>query len=917
MSRRRCCLAASVLAALLVASALAITGAPRHAQAQAQAPAACDATEAVRLLMLFDISGSLKETDPNARRRDGGLAALGDLQRLLRQPKYSEVRLFVAADSFASDYGESPWVRLTAAADAAGAQRLAASIEHVATRVDGGNTDYREALSGALQRFVNEQQSECKRIFWFTDGAHHTDPSVKSVLTDEESRQIDELCAADGAAARLSEARVEVTAVHLSSPGKGVPETLRRLYGESSKPCAHPLMGEIIDVAAAGLLADQLSETVVDDAFESIEQPAPPEPCVGASTSDGSPTCEYAFQIDLQTQSFDLFIHLRDLDEPESVEILIQRPGGDPSKVEFPQVFAEAELLHRPTFLLTHAPTSNWRKISAHQAAQASVSSLGSTPAAGWEGEWKVIFRGPERLLARVSPPRIEEEGLPELRAFYERDQLRGEVITEHGPFRGHVELSVDASETNLDRLRVGRTDGYTVMNDLRWSASDIVSELIEVPGMMGHLGETRGVVLVQAQLVQIVDWGGESIPWKVPLATESLLIEVAGASGWEDDSPHPFIANVTPDDEQWLTSAGSFTVVAGAGARDGRLELDQIEAAAAEGHSLELSGIAPWSCDVPSGAPGVSVDCPPIHVEVEADDDLFADFVFHFTARIVDAEALLETAEAQGFGDEAARRYSPRPRTAQASGVEIRVASTSDTRAWFGLLLLIVAIVALLLRVHSAARVRQWRRLDKDQALVAQVRLDGDELVRVDGRAVTPSPDEMTSAHALTQRRTQASVGPVRLRAEWLSALLGNRPRIIATTSQGVCLAAMGSKRKRGIVGTELRDGWAIVKYGDDTRLVSWDLARDLSDAKDGVERAARAAASACIRSNFLTGAAPDLPGGESGKPNSDDDPPRQLSPDSGQQTDPLGAASTERLKASSGERIDPLGGEHEDPLA
>lgn len=917
MSRRWGCLTASVLAALLFASALTLTSAPRHAQAQAQAPAACDATDAVRLLMLFDISGSLKETDPNARRRDGGLAALGDLQKLLRQPRYGEVRLFVAADSFASDYGESPWVRLRAAADSAGAQRLAASIENVATRVDGGNTDYREALSGALRRFANEQQSECKRIFWFTDGAHHTDPSIKSVLTDEESRQIDELCAADGAAARLSEARVEVTAVHLSSPGKGVPETLRRLYGESSQRCAHPLMGEIIDVSEARMLADLLSETVVDDAFESIEQPAPPEPCVEASTSDGRPACEYAFQIDIQTQSFDLFIHLRNLDEPDSIEILIQRPGSDPGKVEFPAVLAETELLHRPTLLLTHAPTSNWRKIRAHQAAQASVNSLSSTPAAGWEGEWKVIFRGPERELARVSPPRIEEEGLPELRAFPERDEIRGQVITEHGPFQGRVELSVDAPDTNLDRLRVGRTDGYMVMDDLRWSASDIASKLMEVPGMVGHLGETRGTVFVQAQLVLNVNWGGESIPWNVPMATESLLIEVTGASGWDDDAPHPFIANITPNDEQWLTPAGSFTVVAGASSRDGRLELDRVEAAAADGRSLELSGIAPWSCDVPAGAPGSIVDCPPIPVEVEADDDLFADFVFHFTARVANAEALIEAAEAQGFGDEASRRYSPMPRTGKASGIEIRVASTSDTRAWFGLLLLMVAIVALFLRVRSAARVRKWRRLDNDKALVAQVRLDGDELVRVDGQAITPRPDEMTAAHALTQRRTYASVGPVKLRTEWLSALLGSRPRIIATTSQGVCLAAKGRKSDRGIVGTELRDGWAVAKHGDDSRLVIWDLARDLSEAEDGVERATQAAASACVRSGFLAGDAPELSHGEGGEPGSDGEPPQQPGLDSGQQTDPLGAVSTHLLDASSGERIDPLEGEHEDPLA
>ncbi|WP_419931489.1 hypothetical protein [Candidatus Poriferisodalis sp.] len=876
----------------------------------------CDATDAVRLLMLFDISGSLKETDPNARRRDGGLAALSDLQRLLRQPRYGEVRLFVAADSFASDYGESPWVRLTATADSAAAQRLAASVEDVATRVDGGNTDYREALSGALQRFVNEPQSECKRIFWFTDGAHHTDPSVKSVLTDEESGQIDELCAANGAAARLSEAKVEVTAVHLSSPGKGVPETLRRLYGRSSRPCAHPLIGEIVDVSEAGLLADSLSETVVDDAFESIEQPAPPEPCVGVSSSDGSPTCEYAFQIDIQTQSFDLFIHLRDLDEPDSIEILIQRPGSDPSKVDFPEIFAEAELLHRPTFLLTHAPTFNWRKVRAHQAAQASVGSLGSSPVAGWEGEWKVIFRGPERLLARVSPPRIEEEGLPELRAFYERDELRGEVITEHGPFQGHVELSVDAPETNLDRLRVGRTDGYTVMEDLRWSASDIASELMEVPGMVGHLGETRGMVLVQAQLVQNVDWGGESIPWNVPMATESLPIEVTGASGWGDDSPHPFVADVTPNDERWLTPAGSFTVDAGAGSRDGRLELVRVEATAADGRSLELSGIASWRCDVPAGAPDGVVGCPPIPVEVEASDDLVADFVFHFTARVIDAEALLETAEAQGYGDEASRRYSPMPRTGQASGIEIRVSSTSDTRAWFVLLLLTIAMFGLGLRVHSAARVRRWRALGNSQTLVAQVRLDGDELVRTDGQAVTPGPEQMTLAHALTQRRTHASVGPVRLRTEWLTALLGSRPRITATTSQGVCLAAKGRRRNRGIVGTELRDGWAIVKHGEDSRLVIWDLARDPSNAGDGVERAAQAAASACVRSRFLTAGTEVQPREEDGEPGNEGEPPQQPGLDSGRDMDPLSAAPADRPEASSGERIDPLGGEPDDPL-
>lgn len=510
-----------LVAAATVAMTSVVLGSPSAAGAVEPPP--CDPDSGVAILLLYDVSGSLSNTDPGASRRDGGLAALGELERLQRD--YS-TNFSVAVDSFATAYDDSPWVTLSSSSDDR-ARSLRSRIALIGADHSGASTDYGAALQGAAQRFVGLPANACKRLIWFTDGGHDTVPRTSDRLTPVESLEIDEMCAlSDGIAGVLSRLGVWVSAVHLSpSRGSEVAEPLRRLFGQSHLECPAPLSGEIVDVPDVGGLARLLGERIEDQGFEAVENPPKSQPCdavLGIQIEE----CSFSFALNSEAAGFEMYVDLQEVPNSGTLALLVRSPSGRFEEAHF----GDERTMQPATGFELYAATSNWRKITGHQAAEF-ASGRGDAPWE-WAGEWQLVFRGTGSQLARVTPPRFTSFGLPQLEASYdaERDLLEGTVSVDTGrPFEGYVQLALDAPQDARHGAAVGHPDGHSVQAGA-WSLPGISAAVADLLAGEPLARSTNWLVPVSVQLVQIVDWAGESgIPWRIPGAAQQVFITPAG----------------------------------------------------------------------------------------------------------------------------------------------------------------------------------------------------------------------------------------------------------------------------------------------------------------------------------------------------------------------------------------------------
>ena len=323
----------AVLSVLIAALALTAVSPMPHAGAVDEDGTGCEPSQGMWFVILYDISGSLRQTDPQATRRTGGLAAIRDLVRL--QQEYPTFNFYVSVDSFATDYSSGGWVDLLTDSETE-VDRLLTRTSQVGSSNRGISTDYTAALSGALDRFALTPDTACRSLIWFTDGAHDTVRGSADRLTHTESAQVDSLCLPTGAAGLLTEANVSATAVYLSS-GRDVAlsEPLRRLFGESHVECPAPLTGEIVDVPDVTGLARTLREYIEDEGFESVEQIPPTEACVPTQDTRVR-TCEFVFALDSGEAAFDLYVDLKNVTTPQMPAAAIVAPDGTRTGMSFP-----------------------------------------------------------------------------------------------------------------------------------------------------------------------------------------------------------------------------------------------------------------------------------------------------------------------------------------------------------------------------------------------------------------------------------------------------------------------------------------------------------------------------------------------------------------------------------------------------
>ncbi len=241
------------------------------------------------------------------------------------------------------------------------------------------------------------------------------------------------------------------------------------------------------------------------------------------------------------------------------------------------------------------------------------------------------------------------------------------------------------------------------------------------------------------------------------------------------------------------------------------------------------------WRCDIERTLPGVATnvtECDqPLRIEWEGSHDSEIGLNLTFGIR----------GSADGEVSQSV--------TATSGPFEIRVWELSEFIAALIRYLAVLVVAVLAVRVLTAWWRRRWAPASSAQYFT----LRGDSGTSIEestGRSqIEPSEYEM--APGLDSRASSANLGEIQLRMLWWPLLLGGRRRIAAFYPDGACTSGAGSSKQRlgegryGVVGSSLRDGWALGRASDDGwTLVVWDLPSDQDEAQARLDEAINEAA-------------------------------------------------------------------------
>lgn len=161
---------AALMAALVI---LPLAAQPAHAEEEGQEPLARFGA-CVRgggqgsVLMLFDKSGSLKATDPEAARVTSSKYLVKQLASTLSSQPDAKVQIALAG--FDHSYERTlDWTDL----NESNLDTINADLDAYAERKEGLETDYWKAVDGARQELAARQSAEangCAMVVWFSDG---------------------------------------------------------------------------------------------------------------------------------------------------------------------------------------------------------------------------------------------------------------------------------------------------------------------------------------------------------------------------------------------------------------------------------------------------------------------------------------------------------------------------------------------------------------------------------------------------------------------------------------------------------------------------------------------------------------------------------------------------------------------------
>lgn len=213
-------------------------------------------TRTAAVNLLIDQSGSLRETDPAAKRVELAKAINQAFATIALLETERKGRIDLAVSGFGSNYERVlDWGPL----DRARAEANSAGVSSFAGRNSNRDTDYVLALSGARADLVehaaamrpNDPASVCKVVVWFTDGRFSIDSSsprrpwaqqLPVSTPAERSRVVAEgervICSAGGEADAMRQADIYLVTLALTSASFGPDEEglLKRITDGSAEP---------------------------------------------------------------------------------------------------------------------------------------------------------------------------------------------------------------------------------------------------------------------------------------------------------------------------------------------------------------------------------------------------------------------------------------------------------------------------------------------------------------------------------------------------------------------------------------------------------------------------------------------------------------------------------------------------------
>jgi len=570
----------------------------------------CSPSDAIRVLFLLDVSGSLRTNDPEDNRIVGSLRAIDDLVTRARTDAPEQLRRYggwsfrVAVDTFNNEYHRSgEWLDLVKPGDSLVTGE--AHIEEVGRRLGeevrgatlGGGTDYRSALAGARERFDGPVAGDsCDLLFWFTDGRHETDGDPSS-FSNRERGEIDDLCSADGTVADLRRLGVWINVIELTE-NRAPTSILPRLVGtgEECEGLDGQVLGQVSPVSTASQLVDEIERVLYE-----VWPRTPIEflPC--------SPP-ERKFTLPDDVEETRVFIDLTAVDDPDSIVLSLRPPGGTPFPIEFEERWARIG----DTGFLGWQPTRLHRELRAHQL---SSDLYGTTW--GDDQEWALICSGPGYERARIAIDEVKTEKPRVVGLDRRADSLVGEVQ----PAPGEEELVLISVRIGGDGPGSGRTldldeADRRVENNGRFTIAGIKGRIENA------LEETGGCrAEIEVSVTKWVVYGAEHRLWDIPGSAATLDVDVCVGP-----LPRIEVAEGVP--------AETISVTADGGYLDAVLSMRSIMSDIPV--DVDSAG---WRCQVPRGVTQHRCDDIRINVSDPPDLDTVVDLTVAIEARATEAD--------------------------------------------------------------------------------------------------------------------------------------------------------------------------------------------------------------------------------------------------------------------------------------
>ncbi|NDR53412.1 VWA domain-containing protein [Actinomyces sp. 565] len=343
------------------------------------------------LLLLLDQSGSLRETDPEGTRVQAAsylAERLADFSE--RSGAVVDVRVAGFSDSYAP-VGE--WTGISPDNVAAVKQ----SVEAIGSDIRDYDTDYWTALEGARQDLVDHDESGCRAIAWFSDGAFDLDvrdtravrdaigsekPYAPGVSLDEESgvaraeaAGVADICRDTGLADQLRGSGVVLLGIGLEAGDTDL-TLMRRVTlagGDNAASAGLEACGALSSPQGAFYTAGGIDQLLL--AFDAIGTPGDTvrsssvEICQGQVCADG----ELSFVLDKSVDT----VHVLATTDVDDLDAYLYPPGASA-----PMILSAQAGDAQPADGISY----QWRTRRTLEI------DLDAATSKAWDGQWRIAF---------------------------------------------------------------------------------------------------------------------------------------------------------------------------------------------------------------------------------------------------------------------------------------------------------------------------------------------------------------------------------------------------------------------------------------------------------------------------------------------------------------------------------------------